>query len=135
VSAGDVELVRESIDALNRGDVDWLIEHSAPDVEIHAQGVAGEPVLYAGAAGIRENFRDNGETWQSIEHVPEEIREHGDHVIAIVGRRLRGRGSGVDVEDRIAIVYELRDGLATRIWSYRDVDEALAEMAQRSGRP
>jgi ketosteroid isomerase-like protein len=119
--------VRESIEAANRGDVEWLIEHAAPDVELHARGVAGERVVYRGAAGAREYFRDMAESWQAVEAFPEEIREVGDRVVAIVSRRLRGRGSGVDVEDKIGIVYDLRDGLAFRIWTYRDVAEALAD--------
>jgi ketosteroid isomerase-like protein len=120
--------VRQAFEAANRGDVEWLIEHSAPDVEIRGRGVAGEPVLYTGAAGIREYFRDMAESWQSIEAVPEDIREVGDRVVAIVRRRLRGRGSGIEVEDRIGVGFELRDGLAIRIWGNLDVVEAFADV-------
>jgi ketosteroid isomerase-like protein len=120
--------VRDAFEAVNRGDVEWLIEHSAPDVEIRGRGVAGEPVLYTGAAGIREYFRDMAESWQSIEVVPEDIREIGDRVVAIANRRLRGRGSGIDVEDKVGVVYDLCDGLAIRIAGCRDVAEALAEV-------
>lgn len=131
VSARNIELVREAIDAMNRGDLEWLIAHAAPDIEIRSRGVADEPVRYTGVAGIRENFRDMAEIWQSIEAVPEDVREHDDRVIAIVNRRLRGRGSGITVEDRIAIVFQVRDGLARRIWAYRDVGEALADAGIR----
>jgi len=31
-------------------------------------------------------------------------------------------------EDRIGIVWEIRDSLAVRVWSYRDPDEALASV-------
>jgi ketosteroid isomerase-like protein len=127
VSSKDVELVREAFEAANRGDVDWLIEHSASDVEIRGLGVAGEPVLYKGAAGIREYFRDMDESWQSIEAVPEDIREVGDRVVAIVRRRLRGRGSGIEVEDRLGVIFELRDGLAIRISGNLGAVEALAD--------
>jgi ketosteroid isomerase-like protein len=126
VSSRNVQLVREAFDAVNRGDAEWLIEHSAADVEIRGRGVAGEPVRYTGAAGIREYFHDMAESWQSMELVPEEIREVGDRVLAIANRRLRGRGSGIDVEDKVGVVYELRDGFAIRISGYRDVAEALA---------
>jgi ketosteroid isomerase-like protein len=127
VSSRNVELAHQALRAVNRGDVQWLIEHSAPNVEIRGRGVAGEPVLYTGAAGIREYFHDMAESWQSIELVPESFHEAGDRVVAIANRRLRGRGSGIDVEDQVGIVYELRDGLAIRISGYRDVVEALAE--------
>jgi hypothetical protein len=66
------------------------------------------------------------ESWQSIELVPQRFREVGDRVVAIVDRRLRGRGSGIYVEDQVGIVFELRDGFATRISGHRDVVEALA---------
>lgn len=123
----NVELVRESFEAVNRGDVKWLIEHSAPDIELHGRGVTGEPVLYTGPEGIREYFRDMAESWQSFHAVPEDLREAGDRVVAIANRRLRGRGSGLEVEDKIGIVYELRDGRVIRISGYRDVAEALAD--------
>jgi ketosteroid isomerase-like protein len=107
--------------------VESLIEHCTPDVEIRGRGVAGEPVLYTGAAGIREYFRDMAESWRSIEVVPEHLREIDYCVVAIANRRLRGRWSGIDVEDKVEIVFELRDGLAIRISGYRDVAEALGD--------
>jgi ketosteroid isomerase-like protein len=127
VSTRNIELVRESIEAANRGDLEWLLEHAASDIELRSRGVAGEPVLYTGPAGIREYFRDMADIWQSMESAPEDIRELGDRVIAIVNRRLRGRGSGIDVEDKIGIIFELRDGVAVRVSTYRNVEEALAE--------
>jgi len=84
-------------------------------------------VLYTGAAGIREYFRDMAESWQSFEAIPVDVRELGDRVVAIIHRRLRGRGSGIDIEDKLGIVYEQRDGVAIRIRGYRNVVEALAE--------
>jgi ketosteroid isomerase-like protein len=120
--------VREALVAVNRGDAEWLIDHSSPDIEIHRRGVAGEPVLYTRAEGISNYFRDIAESWQLFEVDAEDIRESGDRVLAIVNRRLRGRGSGIDIEDKFAFVYELRDGLAVRIWGYRDVGEAIAKV-------
>jgi hypothetical protein len=65
---------------------------------------------------------------RSSSGVPQRFREVGDRVVAIVDRQLRGRGSGIYVEDQVGIVYELRDGVATRISGHRDVVEALAEV-------
>jgi ketosteroid isomerase-like protein len=127
VPSRNVELVREAFDAVNRGDVDWLIEHSTVDVELRGRGVAGEPVLYTGAAGIRDYLRDMAESWQSIELVPEDIREIDDRVVAIANRRLLGRGSGIAVQDKVGIAFELRDGLAMRISGYRGIAEALGD--------
>ena len=122
----NVELTRAAYHALNRGDIEWLVEHADPRVEMHFRGVAGEPVLYVGAAGIREYFRDMGEIWDSVEYLPEDIRDLGDRTFTILHRRLRGKQSGLCIEDTIACVSTMREGVVAEIWAYRDVDEALA---------
>jgi ketosteroid isomerase-like protein len=125
MSQDNVEMLRGAYAAINRRDADWLIEHSDPNIEMHMSGVAGEPVLYTGAAGIREWFRDMAESWQSFEFVPEDIRDLGDRLFASVIGRLRGRASGIDVDARQGIVIEFRNGKAATIRSYRDVADAL----------
>jgi hypothetical protein len=90
VPSPNVELARQAYAAINRRDVEWLIERSDPDIEPHMRGVAEVP-LFVGARG-----------------------------------RLRGRASAIDVENKTASVYRLRDGVVTEIRSYRDVEEALA---------
>jgi len=122
-----VDLTRAAYMALNRGDVDWLIQHCDPAVEMHLRGVAGEPVLYVGASGVREYFRDMAETWGAVEYVPEDIRDLGDRTLTILRRRLRGKKSGLCLEDTVACVCTLRDGAVAEIWAYRDIDEALAD--------
>lgn len=118
-------MLRDAYAAINRGDADWLVEHSSPDIEMHMSGVAGEPVLYTGSAGIREWFRDMAESWQSFEFVPEDIRDLDDRLFATVVARLRGRASGIDVEARQGVVIEVRDGMATKIRSYQAITDAL----------
>jgi ketosteroid isomerase-like protein len=127
VSTPNADMVGEACAAINRRDAHWLSEHSHPDVELRMTGVAGEPVLYTGAAGIREWVRDLAEIWESMEVIPEEIRDLGDRVFVIVTVKLRGRASGVDVETKGAMVCDLRDGKATQIRSYTDVGAALAD--------
>ena len=48
----------------------------------------------------------------------------GDRVFVILRQRFRGRGSGVDVEGRVAS--RRRDGALSELRSYRDVAEGLA---------
>jgi ketosteroid isomerase-like protein len=111
---------------MNRGDIDWLVEHSDPGLEMHFIGVAGEPVLYVGASGIREYFRDVGEIWDAIEYLPREIRDLGDRTLTVLGRRLCGKKSGLRIEDTVACVCAFRAGAVKEIWAYRDIDDALA---------
>lgn len=126
VSTRNVELTDQAFEAMNRRDVEWLTAHCDPDVEMHMRGVADEPVLYVGAEGMREYFRDIAEIWESVEFVPEEIRDLGDSVFVILRQRFRGRGSGLDVEGRLACTYRLRDGALIELRAYRDVAEGRA---------
>jgi ketosteroid isomerase-like protein len=123
----NVELTRDAYLAMNRGDVDWLIEHSAPRLEMHFRGVAGEPVLYVGASGIRDYFRDVAEIWDSVEYMPGDIRDLGDRTFTVLRRRLRGKRCGLRLEDTIVCVCAFRAGMVEEIWAYRDLDEALAD--------
>jgi ketosteroid isomerase-like protein len=126
VSTSNVELMTAAYRALSRRDPDWLIAHSDPGVELHMYGVAGEAVLYAGSSGIREYFRDLDEIWESGEYVPEDMRDLGDRIVVIVRQRLRGRGSGIDVESTVGCVCRLRGDLLTEMRAYDDPEEALA---------
>jgi ketosteroid isomerase-like protein len=127
VSTANVELTRAAYDALNRGDVDWLVEHSDPRLEMHFRGVAGEPVLYVGASGLRDYFSDIAEIWDAVEYIPAEIRDLGDRTLTVLRRRLRGKTSGLCIEDTVACVCALRGGAVSEIWAYSDVDEAIAD--------
>ena len=122
----NIELTRDAYDAINRRDVEWLIARVDPDVEMHMFGIAGVPVVYRGAAGIREYFRDMDELWASYEATPEEIRDLGDRVFVIGRQRFRGRASGIEVEERAALVFHLRDGLVTEMRAYESVEDGLA---------
>ncbi len=127
VTTANVELTRAAYLAMNRGDVDWLVEHSDPGLEMHFLGVAGEPALYMGASGIREYFRDIGEIWDSIEYMPREIRDLGDRTLTVLGRRLSGKKCGLKLEDTVVCVCAFRAGAVAEIWAYRDLDDALAD--------
>ena len=56
----------------------------------------------------------------------ERLVEAGDDlVVGVVSQRATGRGSGVPVELRMAVVYELEGGLIVRMRNYLDPAEAL----------
>lgn len=54
----------------------------------------------------------------------EEIRDAGDRVFVVATQRGRGKGSGIEVEQRYAVVYEVRDGRITWMTVYLALDEA-----------
>jgi ketosteroid isomerase-like protein len=69
-------------------------------------------------------YADYIETFDEIEIVPERFLESGDAVIVPNRARLRGR-DGIETGARSALVFEVRDGLITRLRMYQGEDEAL----------
>ena len=55
----------------------------------------------------------------------DEFRDLGDRVLVLGRVKGRGRGSGVEVEAPLAIIFDFRDGKMSRSKAYLDHDEAL----------
>jgi ketosteroid isomerase-like protein len=57
----------------------------------------------------------------------ERLVEHGDEVLALLFVNIKGRGSGLQLEDRIAQHWTAREGKLVRMRVRADQDAALAE--------
>lgn len=55
----------------------------------------------------------------------EEMRDLGDRVFVVSTQRGRGKGSGIEVENRYGLIYDVHDGQITRMTVYTDLAEAL----------
>jgi ketosteroid isomerase-like protein len=130
-----VDKVSRSFDAWNRGDVDAWLESAHPEIEWIseiAQRFAGAGTVYRGPADMRRYWDE----WQALWNVAIEITDNidlGDTIVALAHIRTRGGASGIDLERPIAYVFEFEDGLARRVRSYFDQQEALraAGLSQR----
>jgi ketosteroid isomerase-like protein len=123
----NAELVREAFERWSRDDHEWVLERLDPAVEIHvasAQLSGGEP--FRGYDGYRQwiaTMRDSFEVWQIW---PESFREHGDDVIVLGSMHLRGRGSGIELDQETGWIIQIHDGKMTRFHSFLSHKEALA---------
>jgi ketosteroid isomerase-like protein len=121
MSAENMNLVRRFFDTYCRGDYDGSLACLDPDV---VYGVAQE----APARG-REAVRAIWERWETsfeeLETDPEEFIDAGEHVVVPVRYRGRGRGSGVEFDQRSYDVCTVRNGLVVRKQEFADRDEAL----------
>ncbi len=61
----------------------------------------------------------------------EEIRDLGDQVYVVATQRGRGKGSGLDIETRYAVLYGVQGGKITRMTLYGDPAEALEAVGLR----
>jgi ketosteroid isomerase-like protein len=69
--------------------------------------------------------------WDDYELIPEEFADAGDHVVATVRFRARGRGSGIEVDARLYDVFTLRHGQIVRMDQFTERSEALEAVGLR----
>ena len=131
MSQENVELVREGFTRLNRGDHDFFLSNTTPDVELFSRfgSLTGEP--YRGHAGVREWMAEMEQNFELFEPWWRELRDLGDEVLALGGVRFRARGSGVEMEDPMGWVVELHEGRVARIRFYDRPAEALEAVGLR----
>jgi ketosteroid isomerase-like protein len=132
MSQENLEIVRGAFAVVTiPGDPEPMIAASASGFEMHLIGVTGEPVRYAGASGIREWFRDVGQSWKSFRFEATDFRALDDRVLVLADVRACGRASGVEVRDRWAWIVELRGGRAASLRGFQDQGDALEAMGLR----
>jgi len=128
MSEENVDVLRASIEAVNRQDADAFVATVAPDVEWHDSAFWSEVSrIYRGKAEVREWFNQIVlEPWESLHCGVEEITEAPDDRIFFGGLlTARGEGSGVDTELRFWTVNWIADGKITRRKVFLDKAEAL----------
>src|SRR5918999_1446928 len=56
----------------------------------------------------------------------EKVHDAGERLLVFTRSRARGKASGLETGLNAVTLIELRDGRATRVWSYMSLEEALA---------
>ena len=122
MSQENVERVRATYDAYNRGELDALAGTGHPDIEIVPAG--GQQAI-RGAARVRAWMEPNAFESQVIE--PLDFRVFGNKVLVHARTKIRGAGSGIEAEFLFWAVWTFNEaGLITRVEIYLDHQEAEA---------
>ena len=130
MSQENVELCYRVYDALNRRDLDAVLDLMDDEVEFKPILVAVEGG-YRGHAGVRrwwDNIFDGVPDYRI--HV-DEMRDLGDLTLAALRAHGHGSSSGVPVEQRLSQVIEWRRAKAVRLESFRSEAEALEAVGLR----
>jgi ketosteroid isomerase-like protein len=128
------ELIRQGFEAMRAGDPEALTPFIHPDFEVTTPPqLAAEPDTYRGHEGVRRYFESFYEAMDQISFEAEEFLAVGELVVVGSVLRTRGRTTGIETEQRVALVYELKDGKAYRLSVYATVDEALAAAQRAAG--
>jgi ketosteroid isomerase-like protein len=127
MSQENVEIARESFEAVSRRDVDAFLSSLHPDVEWDdSEGFPGLQGVYRGRAGVRSWLEAFSEAWESFHGEVEQITEVSDgRVLSQVVGTARGRASGVETELRAWFLIWIADGKITKRQVFLDRNKAL----------
>jgi ketosteroid isomerase-like protein len=133
MSDAKLELARASFRAWSDRDAVWFVENTTPEFEFIAavmttvEGEAG--TVRGGEKGIRQYFAILDEPWESFVVDEVEYREVDEQVVCVGRLRAKGRGSGVEFDQPVAMVLWFRGDKLARAQSFLDVDQALSAAA------
>ena len=125
-------LLREMLDAYRRADIDWLLEHTDPDVEITQITELPGARTYRGCEGFIDALLDWPLQWQDFQVEPLRLFAVGDdHVVIDSINRGRPASMDIEVEAEIVFLMRWRDRLLTDWNIFMTVDEAVAAAQAR----
>jgi ketosteroid isomerase-like protein len=113
----NVAMVRESLEALARGDVQWQSDHMADDVVWHVGGnsrMAGE---YRGKEAVSRMMPTEGSNRLDIH----DVLGNDDHAVVLGTAHLEAP-DGDTVDYRFVNVFHIRDGKLTEAWGMAEND-------------
>lgn len=119
------ELVEETIDAFNRFDREAVERLCTTDfVMVSPMGdLRGHP--YRGHSGAHQWLDDLEENFDSLETTVDEIREvRADRFLVLGEVKVEGKTSGMDYEQRVGWVLQVRDGRIGAVWMIVDPQQA-----------
>jgi ketosteroid isomerase-like protein len=124
VSQENVEVVRMMVEAFNSDDPRPALACFHPDVEFNSVFVEGK--TYVGLDGMREYTRDLDAAWVDWHSEDNGLMDAAEDRVVWLYRIVgRGKGSGVPIDQPVAIVWTLREGLIWRGQAYLDHADAL----------
>ena len=127
VAETNVDLVRRGFETLNQGGVEALLPFIHPDFEVTTPaGLAAEPDTYRGPEGIRRYFESFYEAMDRVEFAPEEFIAVGERTVVPMTLRARGRTTGIETEQHVVQIWELKDGKAIRVRVFATLEEAMS---------
>ena len=120
-----MEIVRQSLDAYCRRDIDALRTLNHPDLELDWSASVGSLAgVYRGLDEALRFYAEYYETFEATVIKPDRFIETGDLVVVPNVAHQRGR-DGIEVSARSTLVFAVHNHQITRICLYQDENEAL----------
>jgi ketosteroid isomerase-like protein len=141
VSDRNVQVVRAAFEAWEGAGMDSILQFLAPEIEWKVRTDLPDAQLYRGHEGIRELMSHFDEVMEDMWFQAQELIPVGeDRVLAQLSWGGRGKGSGVDFDERReAWVFSLRAGQISRVEEFATREQALTAVghlgAAQTSRP
>ena len=122
-----MEIVRRVFDSINRADIDGALEAAADDFEVDwSNSIGPAKGIYRGKEQVRKVWTSFVEAFDVFRWDAEEIIEVDEsRVIAVNHVRMRGRGSGIEVDAVGAQLWTISEGIGRSIKLYQSKADAL----------
>lgn len=112
--ADNVELVREMLAAWKRGDLQWLMDRSDPQIVIVQPPEVPDAKTYHGHQGLVEALEDWPSQWDHFEvELVDVIDVDEERLISVTRHRMEARD--MEVEQEVTYLYTIKNGLGTRM--------------------
>ena len=130
MSQENVERVRTVYEGWARGDFRAGSDLFAPDFEWKQRPDAVEPGSHRGAS-IGTALRQLFAVWENYRIEAEEYIDAGDRIVVVGRARGTARGSGMELDQSIVLLWTARNGKLASIETVRDRAEALEAVGLR----
>ena len=130
MTESNADLVREAFEHWNTGEREEFLERVAPDVliDVASSRVSGG-APYHGHDGYRDWVVSMEESFEAWELHPQTFAEREDAVLVLGRMHLRGRASGVELDQETGWIVDVRDGMMIRLRSFLSHAEAREAFA------
>jgi ketosteroid isomerase-like protein len=108
------DVVRAAYAAYNRGELEESKRYLAPDLEWILPPSALHGEILRGPDALLHELKSEREAFSQIRREPVELEECGERVVGVVAASMRGRLSGIELEQRAQHVFTVRDGQIVR---------------------
>ena len=110
-----VDVVRAAFGAFNRRALDEGALYLSPDVEWHLPESVLNPSVVRGVDALRGLLEAEFEAFSEVRRDPVELEEGEEgRVVGTISARMRGRASGIELEERAPYVFTVRRGRIAR---------------------
>jgi ketosteroid isomerase-like protein len=121
----NLDVVREALDAFQRGEVDRALEFADPEVVSFRSPPLPDPQTYHGVEGVLQMYEDWTAEFGTFEMEMVEYTELGDRVVVEMLQRGTGRVSGAEVSGRFWFVFTVFHGRIARQDVYGSKEQAF----------